>query len=532
MKTSTTFWDIALVFVLCNFLSGCGGSGSGIGTSDTFSADASFGSPFESSSGLATQDITRPFLSTARTYEERREEIADLLAEDTLAECVFDFDLSNQSGQADCYSPNIDVTGSDYPDTVAVEAVDFDLLFGDAGIWDSIDDSSGEACAAAQVNELVNVHAGRSHFANLLGAAVNCFIRNQGSLSFPSSEGDALEFEASALTEFKNILEAASADSFEFSSIVVTKITGTNPAYEGYRYEITGEWSDVQDPGTTTYGIVMKAQHLVKDTNEIKGSLSYVFQKDSKDAATQCEVGVTTESYAGDLLYEKESATSMKMRVNSATFCGAAEPLSGAEDHFTLDPCDQSGAENTDGWAQNWNRVVMNFNPSTFDGSFVFNWQAGRNDRASRTFNAEVETDGDTRTATAWVGYDDPIQDAKDDTCTGYSDGLGTIDGFICNWSGPGHKIDGTEIQDFIQTQVLSFDTTDEDATWTVTSEKIKFAPVTACSFDPATFNDLQYTSGDAMSNDVEAAPANEAATIDLEDIANYAFDLPSEPSL
>lgn len=476
-------------------LTSCGGSSSTAANSGF--AEAVVGSPFVSTSGSTSIDVTRSFTATA--YTTRRAQIQTLLNATDVNDCNFDIDLVQGSGQAPCYSPNVDITGSDHPDSGVAVPGGTQLLFGDGGIWDSVDDTSGDACTAAQINALDEVHAGESHFANMLGAATKCFISNTSGLSFPGP-GSSLTLDGTTNTTerdaFQTILNNGGSDTFGITSIVVTGVRdASDTSIKGYRYEIEGSWTDVKDDlSSNEYEMTVKAQHLAGSGGVLKGSLAYRLTDPDQFAAGNCsDAGISQNetTYAGDLIYNRVSSTETQVVLNHTSFCGDASPLGSAAENFVIDPCDAVSASNVHGWGNNFNHVVMDFDPSTLDGTFVFVWQAGKGDRAGRTFNATLSTAGTTRTGSGFFGYGSHIRDSQS-ACTGYATDLGVIDGFICNWSGPGHHGDGTEYQDYVQNQVMTLDTATAGAHWMVSTESIRYAPVNACSFNAGS-NDLDY---------------------------------------
>lgn len=533
------FWlSGVLLGVLVSSVSSCGGGSSLDFGTEGYSTESSIGSPFVSTSSTSSViDKARPF-AAATTPAERRAAVQTLLSATSGADCTFNVSVSKAAfSNANCYGPRLNLDGTDHPNKEGDP--DTPLSGGDLGVWDNVDDTTGDACTAAQVTQLVNGHAGKSHFANMLGAALYCFIKNTSTLTAPTTNGESLTLDTDTnATEWTalNSTLSSGGDTYNIRSAVLTRIQDSS-SVPGYRFELTGTYTD--DTAEDTFDIVVKTQHLKSSAGALKGSLAYSITNPDEDirARSNCSASSVTEglTFAGDLIYENDGTTTTQL-LNFAEFCGAESPLTTAANNFAIDPCNFLETDNPTGWANNWNRVLMSYNPTTLDGSYAFSWQAGNGDRATRTFNATLETEGTTRTGTGYYGFANSIQDDRTSTsaCSGFSEGLGSIDGLICNWRGNNALNDESAFQDYVQYQVMTLDTTSSTAKWTTTTSNIKFAPVNACQYDPEAFGDFTYnTATSDYSNDSAIVAAVEQEdTIDLLEISEYNFTVPTAPTL
>lgn len=523
------------------------GGGNPIAVSSSYTADTAFGSPFVSTSSSVIAGRTL----AALTPTQKREQIQALLDETDTDNCNFDLSFTDGSlSYADCYGPELNLgdIGTQHPDQTGPATIpnlgsvgpngSNPLPTGDLGIW-SAETSDGSACAASQVNRIAEGLSENHHIANMLGAAAECYFdpTNEGSVNLTSSATD----DQSSLTAFQEVLNNGGDDTWVITTVEIAQIEDDS-GNSGVRYQISGTWTDVPEAGGdgTDYSFSIATNHINGTGDTLQGSLSYAFTDPEATPFGNCtDTDVSSGmTYAGDLIYDKQDDDDVTIEAAFTSFCGEATPLGSASENFRIDPCDfvpnqMSGDSNDNGWGNNYNYAVINYDPSDYDGTYAYAWQAGPTDRATRVFNATISTSGSTRSGEAYFGYGPMIQDNEDiDSCTGYSEELGGVTGMICNWAGPGHSADGSEVQEYVQYQEMTANTSDN--IWTATTSQIKYAPVTACEYDPTTFNNFNYNTEDADSdNDFDqVAPANQAATLDLMDFADYDFSLPTAPTL
>ena len=148
-----------------------------------------------------------------------------------------------------------------------------------------------------------------------------------------------------------------------------------------------------------------------------------------------------------------------------------------------------------DSWSGNMNQAIVNMDTSTGLGSVSAAWQAGSGDSNTRVFNAYTATSGSSTIGCGFFGY-------GADFDSDYSNNTNTIDGFICNWAGPGndHSMSGTtgkgQKQCFTQTSGVFAEDTSKRA--------ITYAPTVSCDDTDGSFTyDFPAHSGDGATNDL-----------------------------
>jgi hypothetical protein len=82
-----------------------------------------------------------------------------------------------------------------------------------------------------------------------------------------------------------------------------------------------------------------------------------------------------------------------------------------------------------DGWANNFSIFRADFNPVNNAGTYAYSWQAGAGDSHSRVLNVGI-AGPDALQGDAWFGFGQSLLSG--------AELAGTINGFICNWAGPG----------------------------------------------------------------------------------------------
>lgn len=515
-------------------LSACGGStsssnASGTSASSKFTSEAVISSPFTTSTSNSSQ-VIHAQTSAAETYAARKAVIKALLDATAVANCKFAFDLTKGNDRTNCYGPTVTL-GGNHPDSNA-PANPNNLPGGDLGIWDSTNDGK-QACTAAQINSLVNSHTKKAYFAQLVSAGLSCFAATSG-IAFPEN-GKTTTLTADQLTSFsftkdKDVLTATAAT-----------ITGIQDSAgnAGFRYEIRGTASD-EGGAALPFHVVSQ---FATNSAGYRGTASYAI-KEASATGGNCQ-GTTGKNpsgltFAGKMIYDKNtSASEINILLDHAEFCGIkdgdTDPLNTTT--FAIDPCNKLEGNNKNGWGENWNHIHFKFNTSTDTGDYVAVWSAGQGDPKTRLFNAKISKEGSTTTGTGWFGYGKRIASGTSGSaCTATaSTDLGKIEGIICNWVGPQGFLSKTPEQQqganampaLVQKQAM---TKDSSGNWTVSSEKIRYAPTNSCNYD-GLGNFTYNTQNSAASND--STKVGVGAKLDLDTLANHqaAFTLPTAPS-
>jgi hypothetical protein len=480
-------------------LNSCGGSGGGSGTG-VFSSETVIASPFVSTVGTSSMLLKGSPRTSAATFADRKTAIQDLLNETNASNCKFTIDLT-VGGNANCYGPQVNraQTVGALPSGWSSTS---QLPGGDVGMWNETNGPDNEACAAAQITSVVEFTSSRAHFANLMGATLYCFANNTSSVGFPAAVGESITLNSSQQSALGF---SDGAKVLDVSSAKISKIEDGS-GNEGMRYETEGTVTE----GAKVYTFKSVVQHYELAGTLYKGRVSYYIQEPGAENAGNCPStdGIKNKTYAGHQTYEKVSASELVMELDSGTFCGLTDPLDATA--FTVNPGEvYSPINEPEGWADNWNYGLFRFDPrsdeATFmDGKYMYAWQAGHGDSHTRVFNAELES-GVSRTGTAYFGFGPPVQDGEG---AANSD-RGKIQGMICAWLEGSHTP-----QAFVQRQTLELDTDK----WISVTSNIKYAPVNACEYNPATITIAYDAPSGVFSNDVLIAspPPNQAATRDL----------------
>ncbi|MBI2343501.1 MAG: hypothetical protein HYV02_04070 [Deltaproteobacteria bacterium] len=553
---SQKIWCKGIVMIASLTLVTCGGSSS---TTDTTGSDSGTDSTTSGAAAIMGSDVvisspTAQVASTAalsakglakatgdfdtKDFEAKKDALQNLLT--GANECSFTPIFSVGAGPS-CYGPTIvycdhdNATTSDGDCSFTTsgagtpEGDDGFLPTGDLGIWSEYEGNSttGEACAAAEANHLVESVAARIDNAiNLMGAIV-CSLK-KASVDLPAAS-------AGALTVTSTVNDATNGISV--SGLTVTSATIERLADVGGKavYTTTVSYALAAGNGEIrTETIVLKHSPQNTDNTLYHGKLSYTSANDQQ-AGGNCQ-GTTGSVLAGTVLYEKTAEAALTYQLNYGEFCGKTTDPFDADNN--IDPSDKFTAGiNTDGWANNWHYGLYRVNPSNGTGSLAFAWQAGSQDGYTRVFNISTtaETDG-TTSGTAYFGYGPDMATETD---------RGTITGFFCNWAGPGNTRDpngsGAPTNPLAQKQVL----TRASGATTFASESddlaITFAPTTTCN---ASAN-MQYaasenfttplTKNDPANANVVAADNNKLSgatvTNNLISDDDVSFTMPTAPS-
>lgn len=451
----TTAVGIAFLMALATF-SGCSGSIAGDGSSDSstiFPSDLTVSSPFDvtedttSASSSSTSALvvgSSPYFVTH--YAWATSQIDQILNGTTPASCVFDPSrYLTQEVDADCFGPLVIYEA--HPDSSGPSDPYYNgtLPTGDVGIWIETNDTAGTACAAAQLNARMQSVRDKS-LTSLMGLASLVCTANVNSLPLPSNSSLDLTTEMNAL----GITDVT----FASASISHSNASGSDE----WSYDIDLTYT----PGADTHHIVVAMTHIPGSAPlEYQGRLSYRVN----DTFTGGNCSSTDITYNGSLLYDRASGTDLATEVREGQFCNHDS------DGFTsglVDPSIKYPAD-PDGWGNNFSILTADYDPSTMDGDFAYSWQAGPQDNNARTFNIHTEDDGaGTQVGCAYYGFADDIETTD-----------GNIDGFICNWAGPGN--DHT-LLDRAQNQEVSFDSV--SGIFVVDSSDILYAPTVSCDYD------------------------------------------------
>lgn len=462
---------ILFLAAVLGLVEGCGAVGTSTGNPSApkaFPAGLAVASPFETvTAESAALAQTTPFV---KGYADATAKIEAVLNGTTAADCRFDPALlSRVEDDAGCYGPS--VAYENHPDTAG--GPDGGVLpHGDVGLWTETDAATGHACAAAQLNRRMMAMRDRTLAALSALAGLICTATANG-LLLPDD----------ATLDLTTQMNAVGISSVTFNAATLSESTSSGG----------DTWSYHLDLSFDSFDAVVDLVHVPGGTEETyRGRLSY--RIDQAGGFGGCPS--SDQTYNGSLLYDRSAPDRLRMDARGANFCG--QGTDGLADGL-VDP--------SRSWASNFHLFVADFDPGSLDGDYSFSWQAGALDSNSRVLNATLESPStDALSGQAFYGFGPPI-DGTD----------GGIDGFICNWAGPGN--DHT-LKPLAQSQEMALSAS--TGKFTATASNITYAPVNACNYTAG--SGFRYDRDGNGTIDAEVSVTNDL--IDLLDAdANGVFD-------
>ncbi len=514
MKTNQITASLILALFVTG-ISSCGGdAGTRVGnpeSSEAFPSSLAIASPTEvsdSESASVSSFLTGASPLHATSMAEAQTQIDAMLNGTTYDDCDFDIAaLTEIIDDADCYGPTVAYIG--HPE--GSPSSSGSLPPGDVGMWlenNVVDEDTNEACAAAEMNALIANAENKAGTAQLALASMLCVVNVNaltltGTIDLTDVNSEDLMAEMVAETG----MEAS------FSSASITKTTVDDVTT--YDYSLVFATTDVS-PTTVT---VNMTHTPLDDTNStFTGKFNYRFSTDAGGLANCSETDVTN---AGAVSYEQDSSTSLKFQVDEAKYCGTDVDVFATSDE--LDPTDlYNSSSNTNGWSDDWSTFMASLNPATTAGTYVYFWQAGRLDSNARVFNLVLEEDdaADDMTGTAYFGFGPSVDTEATATAPG-SDGH--IEGFICNWAGPGADHDYSA---YVQYQSMS---PDNEGYYQSDASNLSYAPTTSCDYrtTDSGFGSFRFDQdGSGVTDAGDPAPTDEVINdlLDVTDINNDGY--------
>jgi hypothetical protein len=449
-----------------------------------------------------------PAIETGSQYGAAIAAINDILTGTSTSSCTFDPQLFFQVvTNAGCYGPNVKY--EDHPD--APTPNNGDLPPGDTGIWLEEDPTTGDACAAAELNARMEGIQARSLGALLGLASMVCTINaSGGSLSLPDATNTIVDL----------TVAMPAPNGVTFNSAVLAYATTTGGETK-YTYGLDFDYD--------THHIVVEMAHIpdATSTNVYRGQLTYRIST-TTDGGSNCpEVsGSTPVTRNGSLVYNRTADSIMTMEMREAQFCGSE--TNGLDSDKIVDATnefDPGLAPN--GWGDDFSLFRNEFDPTTLLGNYAYFWQAGHGDGNTRVFNLRVYDDGDDATedlaATAFFGYGIDAENADP-----------SIHGFIFNWAGPGNN---HNLQEYAQKQQVSYNAT--TGKFDSVSANIHYAPTTTGNYDG--MGSFTYDSdadgfvdtipGNAITHDLAASTDDGTGNFTIEQtIVDAGIVVPSQP--
>lgn len=472
-------------------------------------------------------------------FQEKREALQALLA--ASGECSFTPRFEALS-PPQCYGPSLQVC--DHPDADTSDADctgpsnggmtqtdDLTLPVGDLGLWSEYEGATGEACAAAKMNYLIDRVAMRiDNVVNLFGA-VAC-AGKKASIALPAV-GETVDLLAAVTANI-------SVNRMTISAVSLQRLADDASGDAVYQSTISMS-IDMGNSQTESATLILRHIPLAADNSLYRGKLSMVMRTSTSIIDGNCAAsGLDGITRAGVITYEKTATDSLVYQLDHANFCGAdTNPLDSNND---IDPADKlvirdqgpapslakvdEAAANADGWGGDWNHGIFRLNPATGTGVVAYAWQAGPQDGYSRVLDVSVASGSDgSASGTAYFGYGPDV--AADD--------VGSISGFFCNWAGPNSRNDNGAPSAVAQRQVLT-----RAASATVFASDssqlaITYAPTNSCSLAAGTT--MTYTALDqddmnaTVTLDNNHTTSGEAVTSTLIPLTSVDFTLPTPPT-
>ncbi len=417
---------------------------------------------------------------------------------------------------ANCYGPSMFY--DNHPDGVTPppppDAPYPSLPGGDLGIWQELG-IYDQACASAQLNARMK-GIGDQNLMALMSIASLISVAVDNGTSWPEdvSPGSTLD-----LTSQMN---AVGITAVTFSQANISQSTSGNNWHYQLVFSFTRE--------TEELNIGVNLNHQATDSDAVYEGLLTFQVDDLTDGAGNCSTTEVTRN--GSLHYISDSATEVRLQYRSAQLCGHG--TSGLTESVSSDNISGNVLSRSSNWANNFSLFTAEFNPENQLGLYTFAWQAGPNDGNTRVLNVGLEAvnnDGQV-TGESYFGYGDAIDVTN-----------GSIQGFICNWAGPGNN--HTLLQ-YAQRQHL---TQNLSSGWFEPSNSaasdITYAPTNSCTYDGSgSFlydRDLDNELTDETSDTVNVgegqvieldmmSPSGDATTIWEHITNNRGFNLPDYP--
>lgn len=347
---------------------------------------------------------------------------------------------------AACYGPTLRYRN--HPDGGGSGAGE--LPRGDLGIWQEVD-STGDACAAAQINARLNGAEQQSQASLLLMAALIQAAADAG-LPLPTT-GGALDVTAA--------ISAVGIPHVTFTSATISYDAATGT------WTYSAEFTHFDPADGSSHAMAVSLEYTpdaTSPTTAYQGVMYYRANDDQMwgNCPGSGSGGATKPvTHNGTLAFVRLGADELHIQQRAGVFCGHnVDARSGG----IVDP--------TKSWGDKYASFTANFNPTTMAGDYAYAWQAGVHDRASRVLNLGVNNfeplDGE-----AYFGYGARVQDD--------ADGVFVAQGMYCNWAAPGAS---GSLQPYAQRQFVSFNSATGHFETPVGGSDLRYAPTNTCQYD------------------------------------------------
>ncbi|MDK2593744.1 hypothetical protein [Pseudoalteromonas obscura] len=353
------------------------------------------------------------------------------------------------SVNADCFGPQVAYQG--HPDATDPSTSSGTLPTGDLGLW-LASAKNGNACAVAQTNSQLRAVRERSRMALMTLASM---------VSAAIDDGAGLPSEGSSVDLTTQMNSKGLAD-ITFSSANIELTSGVWQYSIDLTYTVSG----------SDYEIMMSMMHTPgSSATNYTGLLNFSVEGEVGVAGIEFPGGNCSQNartLVGSLAYER-NGEQMSLQSRSAVNCGHSIAGAFNSDQQVDVKNKYHSTDNSDGWSENFAIFGADFNLTSLAGDYAYVWQAGVNDSHSRILNIGFN-DATLENGEAHFGYGTDIDETS-----------GLVQGFICNWAGPGNS---HSLQEFTQRQFFEFDSSTNVYLGTDHRANIEYAPTNSCGYD------------------------------------------------
>jgi hypothetical protein len=170
------------------------------------------------------------------------------------------------------------------------------------------------------------------------------------------------------------------------------------------------------------------------------------------------------------------------------------------------------------GWIGNFSRFAGDFALDTVEGDFLYAWQAGTQDAATRMLALDTAYDSVTgdRTLQGFFGFGADVATSD-----------GKLQGMICNWAGPGNQ---HVPRPSFQSQTATLAAGALDFVIPAGGSKIRYAPTNSCSstttgFDADVSHAIATGEGEGVAQDLDGPGSGKSVA---EELAARGWKMPS----
>ena len=422
---------------------------------------------------------------------------------------------SAEDKYVDCYGPELAyVNHPNYNGGSGFSGDNSTLPTGDLGIWTAYNDNTTqEACAAGQMNLLMEKTSKKIDLAMGISAMMVCAAKNDN-LTLPAVGASALDVTDS--------LNKTKMDDERGGMSITTATLERDNLTSGDTLWTSSLAGSYTPTGATAQAFSITLKHVpttdnISTISTVGEGLIQMYQTGLSETDMNC--GGSTLSIANSVLY-KNTSDNLSYRAIRAKF---ASTISDASNFYESDGevrKQNKNLDTTNGWCADYNVVVANVDSSGF-GKVSYAWQAGPMDGYTRTFNIKTDNNSaDNQTGDAYFGFNpNPDTNNNDDYRST------SIDRMICNWAGPGNGPTSKAGVSKLQRQQLEYDST--NYVWKSSSDNITFAPTTNCNF--STSDNRSYDN--LTQSNTTFGGSGDNITSNLESISNYTTNYGSQPS-